>query len=120
MTNARLLSFLDAYSGYHQVPLAWEDEEKTAFITPFGTFCYTTMSFGLRNAGATFQRLMQKTFDPQISRNLEVYVNDIIVKSFKADDHIHDLAETFANLSKNNIKLNPEKCVFCMQSSKVL
>src|SRR6266540_550900 len=86
----------------------------------FVTFCYTTMSFGLRNAGATFQRLMQKTFDPQIGRNLKVYVNDIIVKSFVSDDHIRDLAETFANLNRNNIKLTPEKCVFAVQSEKVL
>ena len=67
-----------------------------------------------------FQWLMQKTFDPQISHNLEVYVDDIIIKSFKADDHVRDLAETFANLNRNNIKLNPEKCIFGVQSSKVL
>ena len=65
--------------------LAWKGEKKTTFITPFGTFCYMTMSFGLHNAAATFQRLMQCTFDPQIGLNLEVYVDDIIVKSTKAD-----------------------------------
>ena len=97
--NACLLSFLDAYSGYHQVSLAQEDEGNMAFITSFGTFYCTTMSFGLRNTGTTFQWLMKRMFDPSIGRNLKVYVDDIIVKSIKTNEHVRDLAETFVNLN---------------------
>ena len=89
-----------------------DDEEKTAFITPFGIFCYVKMPFGLKNAGASFQRLMQSTFSPQLGRNLEAYVDDLVVKSIKRLNHIADLQETFDNLRKHRLKLNPEKCVF--------
>ena len=74
------LSFLDAYSGYHQIRLYGPDEVKTAFITPFGCFCYITMPFGLKNAGATFMRMIQKCLLTQISRNVEAYMDDIVVK----------------------------------------
>ena len=72
-----------------------DDEEKTSFITPYGTYCFVKMPFGLKNAGATFQRLIQKTFNPQIGRNLEAYVDDLVVKSINADDHLSDLHENF-------------------------
>ena len=67
-SRCELLSFLDAYSGYHHINMSKDDEEKTSFITPYGTYCYVKMPFGLKNAGVTFQRLMQKTFNPQIGR----------------------------------------------------
>jgi hypothetical protein len=73
------LSFLDAYSGYHQIRMKEEDEEKTAFITPLGVYCYTTMPFGLKNAGATYQRMMQDCLKKQIGRNVQVYVDDIVI-----------------------------------------
>ena len=76
-----LLCFLDAYSGYHQIRMAREDEEKTAFITPVGTFCYTPMPFGLKNAGPTFQRMTRITLSNQIGRNVEAYVDDLVVKT---------------------------------------
>ena len=72
--------FLDAFSGYHQIKMVREDEEKTAFITPCGVFCYVCMPFGLKNAGATFQRLTQKALGPQMGCNTEAYVNDIVVE----------------------------------------
>ena len=97
-----------------------DDEEKTSFITPYGTYCYVKMPFGLKNAGATFQRLMQKTFNPQIGRNLEAYVDDLVVKSINAGDHLSDLHETFNNLRRHNLKLNPEKCVFGVSAGKLL
>ncbi|GJU20290.1 reverse transcriptase domain-containing protein [Tanacetum coccineum] len=78
--------FLDAYKGYHQIQMAEEDEEKTAFITNQGIFCYIKMPFGLRNAGATYQRLVDKTFHKQIGRNLEVYVDDLVIKSRMEDE----------------------------------
>ena len=98
------LSFLDAYSGYHQIRLYGPDEIKTAFITPFGCFCYITMPFGLKNAGATFMRMIQKCLLTQISRNVEAYMDDIVVKSRKGSDLLTDLAETFANLRRYDIR----------------
>ena len=76
-----MLSFLDAFSGYHQIPMAPTDEEKTAFITPHGLYCYKVMPFRLKNAGATYQRLMTKIFKPLVGRTMEVYIDDIVVKS---------------------------------------
>ncbi|GKA68569.1 reverse transcriptase domain-containing protein [Tanacetum coccineum] len=104
--------FLDAYKGYHQIQMAEEDEEKTAFITNQGIFCYTKMPFGLRNAGATYQRLVDKTFHGQIGRNLEVYVDDLVIKSRTKDEVVRDIEETFKTLRKINMKLNPKKCTF--------
>ena len=114
------LSFLDAYSGYHQIRLYGPDEIKTAFITPFGCFCYITMPFGLKNAGATFMRMIQKCLLTQISRNVEAYMDDIVVKSRKGSDLLADLAETFANLRRYDIKLNPSKCTFGVPGGKLL
>lgn len=115
-----LLCFLDAFSGYHQIKMAAEDVEKTAFISPCGVFCYTCMPFGLRSAGATFQRLMRITLGPQLGRNAEAYVDDIVVKSREARTLIKDLEETFANLREVSLKLNPDKCVFGVPSGKLL
>ena len=72
------------FSGYHQIKMAVEDVEKTAFLTPCGVYCYTCIPFGLRNAGATFQRLMHITLGPQLGKNVEAYVHDIVVKSREA------------------------------------
>ena len=86
-----LLCFLDAFSGYHQIKMAKEDEPKTAFITPIGVFCYVFMAFGLKNAYATFQRLMQKALGSQMGRNAEAYVDDIVVKSREGNTLLGDL-----------------------------
>ena len=110
--GCELLSFLDAYSGYHQIKLNPDDRLKTAFVTPFGAFCYLTMTFGLRNAGATFQCCMQKCLLKQLGRNAQVYVDDIVVKTEKRGTLLGDLKETFENLRRFQIKLNPEKCMF--------
>jgi hypothetical protein len=115
-----LLCFLDAFSGYHQIKMAREDEEKTAFITPCGVYYYVCMPFGLKNAGATFQRLMRKALGAQMGRNAEAYVDDIVVKTRESHTFIEDLQETFANLRKVNIKLNPAKCTFGVPSGKLL
>ena len=96
------------------------DQLTTSFITPFGAFYYTSMSFGLWNTGATFQRCVQKCFREQIGRNLEVYVDDIVIKSRAAAQLISDLEETFSNLRANHIKLNLEKCVFKVPAGKLL
>jgi hypothetical protein len=84
-TGCERLSFLDAYSGYNQIRLKVEDEDKTTFITSHGVYCYMTMPFGLKNVGATYQRCMQACLKEQIGRNIEVYIDDIVIKSTKAD-----------------------------------
>jgi hypothetical protein len=106
------LSFLDAYSGYHQIKMKESDQLATSFITPFGMYCYTTMPFGLRNAGATYQRCMNHVFGEHIGRMVEAYVDDIVVKTMKASDLLSDLETTFKCLRAKGVKLNPEKCVF--------
>ncbi|KAL0444276.1 UNVERIFIED_CONTAM: Retrovirus-related Pol polyprotein from transposon [Sesamum latifolium] len=92
-SGCELLSMMDASQGYHQILLAPKDRKKVSFITSEGTFCYVAMPFGLKNAGATYQRLVDKIFHPQIGRNIEVYVDDMLVKSKKAADHVKDLEE---------------------------
>ena len=106
------LCFLDAYSGYHQIAMKESNQLAASFITPFGSYCYVTMSFGLKNAGATYQRCMLRCFDDLIGEVVEAYVDNIVVKSRFTDLLIHDLERTFAKLQSNGIKLNPEKCVF--------
>jgi hypothetical protein len=106
------LSFLDAYSGYHQIKMKESDQLTTSFITPFGMYCYITMPFGLRNAGVTYQRCMNHVFGEHIGRTVEAYVDDIVVKMRKASDLLSDLETTFKCLRVKGVKLNPEKCVF--------
>jgi hypothetical protein len=118
--NSEMLSLLDMFSGYHQIRVRKEDEEKTSFITPFGTFCFVRMPEGLENAGCTFSRMIAIVLHPQIRRNILAYVDDIVVKSVQRRDHISDLAETFANMRAANLKLNPEKCMFDIHKGKVL
>nr|KYP66897.1 Transposon Ty3-I Gag-Pol polyprotein [Cajanus cajan] len=115
-----MLSFLDAYSGYNQILMYPPDEEYTAFITEQAKYCYHVMPFGLKNAGATYQRLMDKVFAEQIGRNLEVYVDDMVIKTKSATDHVRDLEEILQQVRKYNMRLNPEKCVFGVQGGKFL
>ena len=115
-----MLSFMDAFSGYNQIKMSPEDREKTAFITHRGVYCYKVMSFGLINAGATYQRMMNKISSTQLGRNMEVYVNDMIVKSLLVESHLQDLEECFIVLKKHNMKLNPDKCTFALEAGKFL
>jgi hypothetical protein len=115
-----LLTFVDAFSGYNQIHMDEADQEKTSFITDRGLYCYKTMSFGLKNARATYQRLVNKMFQDQIGRNVEVYVDDMLVKSIQAAGHIADLRETFETLRNHKMKLNPAKCTFGVSSGKFL
>ena len=100
--------------------MAIDDEEATTFITPFGIFCYTKMQFGLKNAGNTYQKCIHIVFEHQIRRNIEAYIDDIVVKSRQRGDLLSDLRETFDNLRKYKMKLNPKKCVFGVSSGKLL
>ncbi|XP_072094212.1 uncharacterized protein [Arachis hypogaea] len=114
------LSFMDAYSGYNQILMHPSDQEKTTFITEYGNHCYNVMPFGLKNAGATYQRLMNKVFQNQIGRNIEVYVDDMVAKTMVGKSHINDLAEIFAQIRRYNMRLNPEKCAFGVRGGKFL
>ena len=116
----KLLTFMDAFSGYNQIKMAEEDQKKTAFITSQGLYYYKVMPFGLNNAEATYQRLVNKIFNRQIDRNMEVYVDDMLVKSKKELAHLDDLRETFATLKQYQMKLNPSKCVFSVALGKFL
>ena len=116
----KLLMFMDAFSGYNQIKMDKEDQKKTTFITSQGLYCYKVMPSGLKNAEATNQRLVNKMFNKQIGRNMEVYMDDMLVKSKEELAHLDDLKETFATLKQYQMKLNPSKCVFGVASGKFL
>jgi len=115
-----MLSFLDAFSGYNQIKMHLRDEGKTTFMTETCSYCYKVMSFGLKNAGATYQRLMDKVLAPMLGRNVQAYVEDMVVTSRDRRRHTTDLEEVFATISKYLLKLNPEKCVFGVDAGKFL
>lgn len=115
-----VLSFMDAFSSYNQIRMAEFDQEKMSFTTDRGLYCYTVMPFGLKNAGATYQRLVNKMFQAQIGRSMEVYVDDMLIKSWTSSNHVADLAEAFDTFRKYHMKLNPQKCVFGVDSGKFL
>ncbi|KAL0401845.1 UNVERIFIED_CONTAM: hypothetical protein Slati_4214400 [Sesamum latifolium] len=119
-SGCELLSMMNVSQGYHQIMLAPEDHKKISFITSTDTFCYVAMPFVLKNASATYQRLVDKIFRPQIGRNVKVYVDDMLVKSKKAEDHVADLEETFSILRKYRLKLNPAKCAFGVRGGRFL
>jgi len=119
-TGNHVLSFLDAYSGYNQILMAPSDMIKTAFITEGANYFYKVMPFGLKNAGAIYQRLIDEIFNHLMGNCIEVYVDDMVVKYPSHLQHSKDLAEVFAALRKHNLKLNPEKCVFGIDDGKFL
>ena len=114
------MSFLDALQGYHQIPLALEDQEKTAFVTPTGNYHYKVMSFGLKNAGSTYQRMMTRMFKPRLGKNIEIYVDDMVVKSKVVTEHLEDLGDIFDVLRRHKLRLNASKCSFGVGSIKFL
>ncbi|XP_070040090.1 uncharacterized protein [Nicotiana tomentosiformis] len=112
--------FVDCFEGYHQILMNEEDAEKTAFITPWGIYCYKMILFGLKNAGATYMRAMTTIFHDMIHKEIEVYVDDVIIKSKRSSDRIADLKKFFDRLRKYNLKLNPAKCAFGVLAGKLL
>ena len=114
------MSFLDAFQGYHQILLAMEDQEKTAFVTSVGNYHYKVMPFGLKNAGSTYQRMMTKMFESQLGKNVKVYIDDIIVKSKLVSEHLTDLLNIFEILRRHKLRLNASKCSFGVGSGKFL
>ncbi|RVW21342.1 Transposon Ty3-I Gag-Pol polyprotein [Vitis vinifera] len=115
-----MLSFMDGFSGYNQILMALEDMEKTAFITEWGTYCYRVMPFGLKNAGATYQRAATVLFHDMMHKDVEVYVDDMIVKSRGRADHLAALERFFERIRKFRLRLNPKKCTFGVTSGKLL
>ncbi|CAM8891899.1 unnamed protein product [Rhodiola kirilowii] len=119
-TGHEALSFMDCTAGYNQIHMAPEDQDATAFRTSKGIFCYKVMPFGLKNAGATYQRAMQKIFEDMMHKTIECYVDDVVVKSKTRSDHVQDLRTVFERLRKCQLKMNPLKCAFGVTSGKFL
>ncbi|RVW69617.1 Retrovirus-related Pol polyprotein from transposon 17.6 [Vitis vinifera] len=115
-----MLSFIDIFPGYHQIPMFQLDEENTSFVTPHWIYCYKVMPFGLKNAGATYQRLMKKIFKPLIDQTVDVYIDDIVVKRKTRSEHARHLEETFGLMKAYKMKLNPAKCAFGVSAGKFL
>ena len=114
------MNFLDAFQGYHQIPLVLNDQEKTTFVTPVGNYHYTVMSFGLKNVGSTYQQIMIKMFEPQLGWSIEVYIDDIVVKSKVVSEHVRDLTNIFEILREHKLRLNTSKCSFGVGSGNFL
>ena len=114
------MSFLDAYRGYHQIAMHKPDQEKIAFITPGDIFYYKVMPFGLKNARATYQRMITKMFKPVMGKTMGSYIDDMVVKSKKKLDHVRDLAKVFAILKKHKLRLNATKCAFRVSLKKIM
>ena len=114
------MSFLDAFQEYHQTPLALDDQEKIAFVTPVGNYHYKVMPFGLKNAGSTYQQMMTKMFEPQLSKNVEVYIDDMVVKSKLVSKLVGDLTNIYKILREHKLRLNASKCSFGVGSGKFL
>ena len=115
-----LLSFMDTFSGNNQIRMDPSDQEKTSFVTGQGTYYYQVMPFGLKNARATYQRLVKKMFQKHIGTSMEVYIDDMLVKSVKAGLHVNHLVEAFQVLKDYKMKLNPTKCAFGVSVGKFL
>ncbi|WVY91024.1 hypothetical protein V8G54_036538 [Vigna mungo] len=119
-SSHQILSFLDAYSGYNQIPMHGPDKEKTAFLTDHANFYYEVMPFGLKNVGATYQRLVDRIFTEQLGRCMDVYVDDMVVRSADATKHLQDLEEVFRQVRRYGMRLNPAKCTFGVSAGKFL
>ncbi|KAL2240243.1 UNVERIFIED_CONTAM: Retrovirus-related Pol polyprotein from transposon opus [Sesamum indicum] len=115
-----IFSMMDGYQGYHQIFMATEDREKTYFVTDRGIFLLQSSAFSLKNAGATYQKLVNKMFAQQIGKTMEVYVDDMLIKSQKLEDHLTHLETAFATMRRYGMKLNPSKCTFGVGGGKFL
>ena len=114
------MSFLDAFQGYHKIPLAVDDQEKIVFVTPTGNYHYKVMPFGLKKAGSTYQRMMTRMFELQLGKSIEVYIDDMVVKSKVVSEHMKDLEDIFEILRRHKLHLNASKCSFRVGSVKFL
>lgn len=120
MAGYQTLSFIDAFSGYNQIKMHESDQEKMVFITDQGLYYYEGMPFGLKNVGTTYQILVNRIFKNQIRRNVEVYMDNMLVKSLLVEQYLSDLSKTFQTLRKYKMKFNPGKCAFRVSAKKFL
>lgn len=114
------MSFLNAFQGYHQIPLALADQEKTTFLIPIGNYHYQVMPFSLKNDRFTYQRMVMRMFENQLGKNVEAYNDDMVVESKEVSEHLTDLDETFPILRRHKLHLNASKCSFGVGSEKFL
>ena len=114
------MSFLDAFQGCHQIPLALENQEKTAFMTPIENYHYKVITFDLKNAGSTYPRMMTRMFEPQLGKSIEVYIDNMVIKSKVVSEHMRDLKVIFGILREHKLHLNASKCLFGVGSGKFL
>ena len=114
------MSFLDAFQGYHQIALAANDQKKLAFLTPVGNYHYKVMPFGLKNVGSIYQRMMTRMFEPQLGKSIEAYIDDMVVKSKVASEHVRDLGDIFEILRRHKLRLNESRCSFGVRLGKFL
>ena len=112
------MSFLDVFQDYHQIPIASSDQEKRAFMTSIGNYHYKVMPFSLKNAGSTYQRTMTRMFELQLGKSIEIYIDDMVVKSKVVSEHVGDLGVIFGILRKHKLHLNAFKCSFGVESGK--
>jgi hypothetical protein len=120
VVGAHMISLLDGYSGYNQIVVCEEDKEKTTFTTPWGTFMYDKMPFGMMNAGATFQRAMDIAFVGEKDKFMVIYLDDITIFSKSDDEHLQHLEQVFRKCRRYRISLNPRKSHFSMPEGKLL
>ena len=112
------MSFLDAFQSYHQISLALDDQEKMAFVITIGNYHYKVMPFRLKNAGSTYQRMMTRMFESLLGKNIEIYIDDIVVKRKMVSEHLGDLRTIFEILRNYKLRLNASKCSFGVGSGK--
>ena len=114
------MSFLDVFQGYHQIPLVLDDQERIAFVTPIRNYHYKVMPFDLKNTRATYQRMMIRMFEPQLEKNIEIYIDNMVVKSKMELEHVNDLGNIFEILRRHKLRLNASKCSSGVGSRKFL
>jgi hypothetical protein len=114
-----LLSFIDAYSGFHQIKMAREDRKHTAFVTVDDLYRYIVIPYGLLNGLPTFARAMNITLGDLVRDIVEAYVDDIVVKTRESNSLLQNLAQVLDKLRVTSTKLNPEKCVFSVSAGKL-
>ena len=117
--GCEIFSFMDVFSGYNQIDILPQDQHKMAFICPWGTFAYRKLPFGLKNAGATFQRAMSYAFH-DIKTIVQPYLDDLPAKSRRRQDHLNHLRQIFVHSRYYHIRLNPHKCIFGVESGRLL
>lgn len=120
IASHELPSFMNAFLGYNQILMHPDDQEKTTFINEKGIYCYKVIPFGFKNASVTYQRLMNKMFVEQLDDTIEVYIDDMLVKSLIVEQHMTYLSQAFNVFRKYNMKFNPSKCSFGKSSRKFL